>query len=792
MVDQAIPKPAYADGDLQAQFGGPLWRSSQLFVSGEQAVLHRASTQSARVPTLRERQGDLSRTHGVAGVRAPLVDPATGRPFEAWTIPPERLNPQAVALLAYYPVPTLDAEAGRDNYQAPVTTTERRRGLRTSLSQSFDDRNSVNGAFAFRKNTMTRTSLFGFSPVSRVSNLDASVRWRHRVPRRLSLRLAYQITSLSIQQRPHFAHVANVSEDAGLTGPTLDPANWGPPTLRFSSGLATLGDVSHAQSKDLKQAWSVDVGLFSRGRHTVQFGAGYSRHGLDRVAQPDPRGQFLFTGAATGSDLADFLLGLPQTASIAFGDAERAFHAPSAHVYLTDDWRPAARVTVTLGVRWEYEALMTERANRIVNLDLASGFTAAAPVAADTPVGSLTGRRYEPSLLRPDRLGFQPRLGVAWRPRADSALVLRASYGHYRTMEVYPSLATLLAHQPPLATTLTLERGAASPLTLATDWTAGAGNLRPTFAVDPDFRVGHARTWEASMQVDVPWALTLVTRYTGTTGHRLLRQALPNTVPPGATVPCPTCPVGFVYVTSDGRSTRHAAQISLRRRLRNGLFARVDYTLARAVDDGVAFGGAHLRGAAIAQDWRDPDAEFGRSPFDQRHVVTATFRYTPGGTLGGAGRWEGMRRFFLYGWTFTGSLDAGSGRPLTPLYRAAVPGTAITGTVRADRTEMPAGTDVPAGFFLNPAAYSVPPPGRWGNAARNSITGPVQVVLTGGLERSFAWGDRWTLVWRLAATNLLNQVTFAEVTPIVNSPQFGLPRLANPMRKVQTSLRLTF
>ena len=83
-------------------------------------------------------------------------------------------------------------------------------------------------------------------------------------------------------------------------------------------------------------------------------------------------------------------------------------------------------------------------------------------------------------------------------------------------------------------------------------------------------------------------------------------------------------------------------------------------------------------------------------------------------------------------------------------------------------------------------------PGQWGTAGRNSIHGPAQFSLNGGLGRSFLWGNRLTADWRIDATNVLNRVTYSAVSTIVGSPQFGLPIQANTMRKLQSSLRVRF
>ena len=126
-----------------------------------------------------------------------------------------------------------------------------------------------------------------------------------------------------------------------------------------------------------------------------------------------------------------------------------------------------------------------------------------------------------------------------------------------------------------------------------------------------------------------------------------------------------------MYLTSNGRSTRHAGQVQLRRRLRNGLTATAQYTLSKASDDAGAFTGVSLNGAAIAQDWLNLDAEYGPSNFDQRHLLTAQFQYSTGVGVSGGTLVDGLKGSLLKGWTMTSQLTAGSGLPLTPVYLAA-------------------------------------------------------------------------------------------------------------------------
>src|SRR5262249_24501901 len=142
------------------------------------------------------------------------------------------------------------------------------------------------------------------------------------------------------------------------------------------------------------------------------------------------------------------------------------------------------------------------------------------------------------------------------------------------------------------------------------------------FAVDPNLRVGYAQNWNVSVQRDLPASLTVTASYLGTHGNHLLQEILPNSYPLGATNPCPTCPSGFIYLLSDGTSNRNAGQLQVRRRLRGGLTWTTSYTLAKAEDNATAFNGPSLGGNAIAQDWRDLDAELAPSSFDQRHLFS--------------------------------------------------------------------------------------------------------------------------------------------------------------------------
>ena len=568
-----------------------------------------------------------------------------------------------------------------------------------------------------------------------------------------------------------------------------------------------------------------------RWHHTLIFGGDFRRQEFNERTQLNPRGTFTFTGAATssnapgatsstgGSDLGDFLLGIPDGSTLAFGNADKYFRESVYDTYVTDDWRVRPDLSINAGIRWEYGAPISELFGRLVNLDVLPGFSAVAPVLANSPKGPLTGQAYPSSLIRPDRRGFQPRAGIAWRPIPASTLVVRAGYGIYDDTSVYLPIAEMMAQQAPLSTSLNVANSRTCPLSLANGFRNCGVTTAEQFGIDPNYRIGYAQVWQLSMQRDLPQSMVLTASYLGIKGTRGMQEFLPNTYPIGAQNPCPTCPLGFVYVSSNGNSSRQAARLQLRRRLRGGVAASLDYTYSKSVDDDAQVG-ALGRGATstgeqnqsnenqssqsilqtqtsappppmIAHNWLNLRGERGRSTFDQRHLIKAQIQYTTGMGLGGGTLLSGWKGRLFKEWTVLNQLSAGSGFPQTPIFLAALPGTGVTGTIRPDPTGAPLYTAT-GGRFLNIAAYGAPVPGQWGTARRGSITGPGQFSLDTSLSRTFRLGTKFNLDIRADTTNVLNHPIFTAWDATVNSSTFGLPVGVKPMRSMQLTGRLRF
>jgi hypothetical protein len=778
LTGQNTPRPGYNRTTAFITVGGPI-RIPGLVKNGPQFTLsyswtrnRSASTQTGIMPTALERLGDFSQSRTPGGDPVIVRDPATGLPIADNKVPLSRFSPQAVALLKFYPLPNF-LDRGRYNYQVPIQTGQHTDSLQFRTNRTVAQKNNLVGTFQWQSTRTDTPNLFGFLANGRQMGLQSTAGWRHNFSTRHYINFGYQFSRSSSRTIPFFANRENVSGQAGITGNNQEPVNWGPPALNFANGISPLGEAQYGSTVNQSSGVTVD-GFRALSRHNLTYGFDYRRQQTNIISQQDARGNFTFTGAAAGSDFAGFLFGIPDTSSIAYGNADKYFRSNAWATYISDDWRARSGLSVTLGLRWEYNSPITEKYGRLVNMAIGGNFQTATPVVG--------GR-----LLFPDKNNLAPRFGFAWRPLPASSMVVRGGYGVYFDNSLYQSIAMQMAQQAPLSNSLRVQNSPSNPLTLANGFKGSPDITATTFGIDPLFRSGYAQNWQVSVQRDLPFALQAVVTYLGIKGTRGVQQFLPNTYPSGTIDPCVTCPTGFSYMMSNGNSTRHAGTVQLRRRLRRGLTAEMSYTYAKAIDNAALAGSGFL----IAQNWLDLRAERSRSNFDQRHVITGQFQYTTGATSGVGFLTTGKSGAFLREWTITSQFTFGTGTPLTPTFFSAVAGTGVTGNLRANVTgaDFYAGTN---GRALNPDAFAVPAPGTWGNAGRNIITGPSQFTMNASAGRTFRWGDRFNADLRIDASNVFNHPVFTSWNTVITSAQFGLLNPAGQMRTVQTSLRVRF
>ncbi len=801
---QNIPKPYSNNTSVNASFGGPLKIPGLLSGARGQFTVsvgigrNRNGQQGSltTMPSGLERAGDFSQSVGPGGRSALVYDPASGAPFPLNRIPDARIDSIARALIGYYPSPNLPGQTR--NFQLPTTRFSNNNSLNLRVNQTLSTRDRISGGFSYSGSNNTAPNIFGFTGAGSGRGMNANLSYSHNFTSRFIYTVNFTFSRNRNLTTPFFAHKDNVAGRLGIQGVSMDPINWGPPTLSFTN-FANLSDAAASLARS--QTSSLGTSLtWVRQRHNLSFGSGYRRQQNNRYSDPNGRGTFVFNGyatssiingaaaAGTGFDLADFLLGTPDAATVRYGASSLYFRGSAVNVFMQDDWRLHQRFSINFGLRWDYESPVSERYNRLVNLAIAPYFTAIVAVQPGQ-LDPRTGEPYPPAMMQPDRNNLSPRLGIAWRPSARRSTVIRAGYGIYYNTSSYGGIASQMAQQPPLATVWNLNIQNSPQLRLADAFTNPA-NVRTnsltanTFAADPNYRIGYVQQWNLAVQQNLPYSFQTTMTYQGSKGTHLDRQFQPWVTPPNA--PPSRFPTGYTYQTFGGNSIYHAGSVQLMRRFRAGLSASGSYVFSKSIDSGGA------GGAIQVQDWLDFRAERALSDFDQRHSVNVNFSFSTGQGRSGGGLVTGWRGNLLRDWSIASQIQVRNSNPMTAtLGGNQMSAGSVSQTLRADATGISL-KPAPEGRLFNPDAFAVPAAGLWGNAGRNTVPGPMLVSLNASAGRVFRLGERRSLDLQLRASNALNTVVINRWNTQLNTNTFGQPTGVSPMRSVTSSLRFRF
>ncbi len=823
LTGQATPKAAYAKFRSSGMFGGPLKIPHLLsgqhtfFTLNYQLARQRnANVVTTLVPTADELAGNFSgAVNPLTGAPLTIYDPRSGNPFPNNIIPQNQLSASALALERYYPLPNFTGNA-RYNFQEDLTNISNQSNVNTRISETINSKNQMSGNLSWQGGNNTSPGIFldpansyaRFVDTTNTTGINAGVSWTYHFTTHVINTLRYNFSRSATTGNPYFSNLYNVSALAGIQGNYQQSAFWGPPSLGFSSGFASLNDANKSLTHNNTNQVGESI-LWVHGTHNMTIGADFRRLDFNQIAQANPRGSFSFTGGitglagangvvnGTGFDYADFLLGFPDTSSIAYGNADKYFRASWADTYFTDDWRLSTKLSLNLGLRWDFQAPVTELYNRLVNLTVGNSFATATAVCGTTPsTGSCTlasQAGLPDSLVRPNYHEIQPRIGFAWRPFTKSQTVVRGGYGIYYNTSVFQPLASRMSQQSPLSYSVTQANSLGSLYTLNNAFLVPAtGVTAETFALDPNFQIGYVHYWQLAIQQTLKGGFVVTATYSGNKGTHQVQQFLPNTYPNGVAVS--DYPHGFAYETSGANSNYNSLNLQLQRRFRGGLSGNASYVFSKAIDD--AEGGLGGRGGggggSYAQNWLDLAADRGPSAGQRNHTFNLGMQYsTAMGARGGAllSGWKGA---IAKDWNFSSNLTLGTGQLLTPTVANRVTnGTGITGTLRPEYIGGSLSPVLP-GYGFNPAAFIQPLPGQWGDAGKGIITGPALFGFNASAGRVFRVDDRRSFDLRFDANNLLNHVVYSNWNTTLGSAQFGLPTGAAAMRTIQATLRFRF
>ena len=770
----------------------------------------------ATVPTAAERRGDFSQAVILSGPQAgsvptiydPLSNPAGPRtPFADNRIPAARFDPAAVGLLQFIPLPNLPGAVQNFHLQEALPSSNDR--VMGRIGHQISAKDNVNVFYFF--NSARSESVSSFSDLTRsisIRSQNLNLGETHTFSPRVINTLAANFNRQRNSTLNPFAFNRDVSGELGIQGVSQNPFDWGVPITQFTNFTA-LNDVIPSLTRN--QTFRVfDFLIWNAGKHNLHFGGELRRVQLNILTDPDARGTFTFTGfttsdfsggfpvPGTGFDFADFLLGLPQATSVRFGTSSNYFRTSVYSAFLQDDWRVSARLTLNYGLRYEYFRPFTEKYGHLSDLTFGAGFSSASVVTGKSP-GSLPA-----SLIRGDANNLAPRLGLAFRPWTKRRLVLRAGYGAFYDGSIYQRLVPNLASQPPFAQASTLLTSPQRLLTLEQGFPTIAPNIaRNTYAVDTNFRTPYAQTWNFSSENEIAPNLILSLGYVSTKGTKLDLLLAPNRAAPGS--PLTTQQrlelknaLQFTYETSGAASIYHGLQVGLRRQFHNGFSLRGNYTFSKSLDNAASVGGA---GRTVAQNNLDLRAERGLSVFDVRHrlLINHTYEFPFGERRRYLNRGGTLARI-LGNWQINGETTLQSGNPYTARVlgnQSNNSGTGASFSERAQATGLPVslpGSERSTQRYFNTQAFTLPPPGQFGNAGRNTISGPGTVDFDMSLGRFITLSREKGVRadFRVEANNLFNTAAFSGLATVVNAQDFGRVTSVKAMRSLSFSMRLRF
>lgn len=788
-------KPKNISNIFGGTLGGPIRKNRLFFFAGWEGMRERSNfSRLASVPTLAQRAGEFT------GLGVTIFDPLTGNrdgsgrtAFANAIIPADRQSAIARKMQDLIPLPNLPGLTSnyftsapvvfnRNNYDlkinwngsAKTTLWGKYSAMKADVISQFSlgqagGTGMVNGGGAGNGDVLAQVSTIGFSHIiSPTFLIDGN--------------FGFSRDSVSVMA-PDFGR--NFGLDVlgipGTNGPDIRQSGM---PMFVVTGYEVFGNGHDWQPKLLNDNnWTYTTSAArTKSAHDVRFGLDLIRYQLNHwhpeIGGNGPRGRFIFDGGVTAlrgggappnqfNAWAAFLLGLPQR----MGKAVQFFDPSSPRewlegYYFRDRWQARRKLTLTLGLRWEYYPLMSRAHSGIERYDpdrntvLVGGFGSVSRDAGTTVSKKL----------------FAPRVGLAYRVGQRS--VLRTGYGI--SVDPYPLSASLLFSYPAVVNQDFQGPNSFQPFaSLASGIPPVTGPDLSTGIIDMPLTAttvtlekgpytrGYIQSFNFILERELPLGLVGSVGYVGTrTIHQLTNLNI-NAAPPGGG------PAGRPLAKRFGRSVDtnvlknftttnyDSLQARLDRRFANGVMTKLSYTWSKAIDwtddssGGLLFN--HL--PAIARNRA-------LSGFDRTHIFR--LGWIAALPFGGGRRWANSTpaaRIVLGGWQVNGILSTYSGTPFT-VFSSGVSLNAPGNSQTADQVKPLVqklggiGPNVP---YFDPLAFASVTETRFGTAGRNILRGPGVFNVDFGLFRNFSLSERWGVQFRAEAYNLTN-------TPNFNNP----------------------
>jgi hypothetical protein len=827
-------KPTLQRNQFGFSVGGPFIRNKLFFFADYEGFRQLSRFLNFdSIPNLTDRAGTLPVT---------VVNPRTGVVYPANTqIPVNAILPFAAKVLNDLPAPN---GPGRSNdYQALLLVRDYADRFDAKIDGQINDKMTAFVRFNQRKD------LQFYQPDIPGPSGGAQNGYIHALHQAAAIGYTWTVTPTSLfEARLGFAHIlggknppylggASMQDLYGIPGLPTSPNLAGGLNSQTISGFNSLGRQSTNPQFQNPTSWDPKFNFsWNRGRHSLKTGyefetirtevndinplyglntysGGFSKPTCQILGQPST---CAIPNDATSYNLADFLFGLPsqlQLSNLVVGNYRQHFHA----LYAQDDFRVNSKLTLNLGLRWEFATPRWERDNVLTNFD----------PTANKMIAASSGSLYNRTLVDPDYKNFGPRAGLAYS--IDSKTVVRGGYGisyvHFNRVgsadelgingpQVIFGLITQSMPQggPVPANFITTEQGYPAGFTTPSNFNPLTSN---NAYIPRDTRWPYVQTWFFSVQRELLKNTVLEVAYNGNHALRLpiladYNQAAPNQ--PGQTLGVQARrPISnfssITWVDPAGQESYNGLSARLEHRFGAGLYFLNSFTWSKALGNSEQalenFPAPYY--VFNPQNIRNLAAERGPSAYDVTvvNVTSVVYELPFGRGKKFGGHANRVLDLAIGGWELNAINTANTGVPIDVTYAPAAAND-VTGRISDFRgvSEMrpnlvgdTAGSSGPEKLnrYWNKDAFQIPSASApFGTLGRNSLRSPSLEQWDLSVNKNFRFGERFSAQFRSEFFNVLNHTNFGLPDPIVTDAAFGTIRTVYPPRQIQFALKLLF
>ena len=821
-------KPVLVQNQFGAAFGGKIIKDKLFFFADYEGLRRVERTlQFATMASMEQRQGRIG---------LPVRNPLNGDVYTDGVIPVSAQTAFARKVLGDLPTPTRPTAVGalpsnNWDYLTPTPSQDDKGDLRIDYFAKSD----LNFFGRYSDRLLTRTENHVIPGLSG-GDANGNVRILNR---QIVGGLNYNVSPTSLidfrlaaswVEGGKFAlgsERGNMLTEYGIPGLPNSPVIGGGLTTQGIGGFTTMG--RQGSNPQFQNPFTLNPkGNYSKiaGRHSIKAGYEYQSINTD-IFDFNPQygsdgygGQFTrptTSGSSNLYNLADFFLGLRSAYSLN-NEIVLNYRQRMHFGYVQDDFKVSRKLTLNVGVRYEFATPQWEDKNRIANFD----------PATNKLIQAKAGSLYNRSLVNPDRNNFAPRIGLAWQVMPKT--VVRSGYGisfvHFNRM----GGENLLGYNGPNIVNLTINQTNANTLCTGDNY-LGCFRLTqqgyPKGLTDPasfstattrtnftpaDYRTSYVQSWHLTIQHELANNLVLDVAYVGNKGTGLMvlgdyNQARPNL--PGQTTSLtsrrPVSGFDFIQMSfGGGHSTYHSLQAKVEKRYSGGLYLLNSFTWSKAIDNAAG----HLESFNNDNsrlNYRNLAGEKGLGSYNQpvNNTSTAVWEIPFGkGRRFGSGI-NSVANAVVGGWRLTGINTATAGQPINLSYGP--PAAFQTTTAPTYRPNYVGGSlyspeRSPTNYF-NKAAVIAPntatpndPSNPFGNLGRNVAVTRGIFNFDMGAHKEFALPKEGMRVeFRAEFFNLFNKTNLGSPSANVLAGNFGaITSLASQARQIQFALKLAF